>query len=125
MYSVGPRKKVQHQQMASGLNKAKYDSLKSCSRLLTNEIALKVAETEVFARLWKKLAAFLGIGDANVEEIEGTDPDKSEQCYNMLKAWKDRENGQAFVSRLAEAVWKCQDPTLLDIAHKIFILTSY
>jgi len=119
--SVGPRKKVQHQQMANEPNRAKYDSLRSSSQLLTDKIALKVAEANDFARLWKELAKCLGIAAAKVEEIEGSDPDKSEQCFSMLWAWKDRENGGAYISKLAEAIWECQDPVLLDKAYEIFI----
>ncbi len=84
-------------------------------------MALRAAETGIFSVRWKKVAEHLGISAAKVEDIEGSDPDKSEQCYNMLRAWMRQENYDVTVSKLAEAVWKCQDVALLDKTHELFV----
>lgn len=84
----------------------------------------KIAESDKFAKPWKKLARNLGIPPPVVERIAGDEPDDiNEQCSMMLSYWIDNYP-PATVTRLAEAIWECQDEAMLEKAHEYFCPTQ-
>lgn len=109
--------------MGSEVHRQMYDSLRACSRQITSESSLKLAEKDDFAKHWKKLTRPLCFSDADVARIEADNPEEeSERCYNVLLCWAEKEPGAATVSKLASIVWThCQDAAMLEVTHSVLL----
>ena len=67
---------------------------------------------------WQMLACQLGLEDQGLQEFETNYTMWQEQCFQMLKAWIQKEGGNASCAKLVEEFRKMQRPDLELLIHK-------
>ena len=67
---------------------------------------------------WQMLALQLGLEDHELQEFETNYTMWQEQCFQMLKAWIQKEGGNASCAKLVEEFRKMQRPDLEILIHK-------
>ena len=110
--SIRPVLNESHQRM--------YSSLKYSKSSLTDKDILSLSEKPGFSRQWKMLAQVLQFTPAEIERIRGADCDDAENCYKLLTTWR-RKYRDCTVAMLAEAIYNCQDVTILEITHHVLL----
>ena len=93
--------------------------LSSCSQQLSDRAFRELSYKADFAADWEKLAAKLGLGEAEIERIAGGD--REEACLKMLRQWKETR-GEATVAVLVEAILKIRNFPLLELLDKVYTL---
>ena len=67
---------------------------------------------------WQMLAHQLGLEDQELQEFETNYTMWQEQCFQMLKAWIQKEGGNASCAKLVEEFRKMQRPDLETLIHQ-------
>ena len=86
---------------------------------LRQEVTLELLKTLAFLiPNWQKLADLLGLEDQEIHVLEKNYTMRDERCFQMLKAWIQKEDGNASYAKLAEEFRKMQRQDLEPLIHQ-------
>ena len=82
-----------------------------------SEIALSITD-------WQSIAPFLGLTEAEIEEIEGDRAKTRPQKIAMLWKWRNRSGRKATYRKLVKVFWKLKRADLVEEVHELLLTAS-
>ena len=86
---------------------------------LRQEVTLELLKTlALLIPNWQKLAYLLGLEDQEIQVLKKNYTMRDERCFQMLKAWIQKEDGNASYAKLVEGFRKMQRQDLEPLIHQ-------